>query len=566
MSGARHPRWPARANALSPCELPSAPLVTINNPISAGSTVPKTLVVLPKIASGFAVLVGLLVLVGWSLDLEPLKRIAPGFVAMNPATAVLFVLAGVALGVAVCFQSFRFADRTRKILGLVIAGLAGAEILEFAGVLYSPVDEILFGSQLWEQQSRLPNRMAPNTAFNFIMAGISLLLLDPREKRSVSQALAVVVGFGALLPITGYLYGVRSFSGLAAFIPMALHTAATFLLFAIGLFFANPNAPLTQPFATSDSRGILARRLVPSAVLVTLFLGWVRLWGERHDFYEAAFGTALFAIVLSVAFVILVRWTVSTVGQLEAERDAMNMRLRDVNRRKDEMIAVVSHDLCSPLTGFRMVIDLLREGREEPKEELLALMDHSATRMVSMVRGLLDISKLQAEKLELELEDVLVSHVIKQAMEPLTINASAKHITLEIHVVPGEPIIRADPLRVSQIFSNLLTNAVKFTAASGSVLVTVEAEDDGVQVNVRDTGVGIPKEEMNHMFDKYRQTTTKATAGETGTGLGLAIVRELVLLHGGKITVSSEINRGSVFTVLLPRIPRRGEMVAEPAP
>ena len=174
-----------------------------------------------------------------------------------------------------------------------------------------------------------------------------------------------------------------------------------------------------------------------------------------------------------------------------------------------------------------------------------------------MVRGLLDISKLQADEIELKLEDVLASEVIRQSMEPLAINANAKRITLQLHVAPGEPMLRADRLRLSQIFSNLLTNAVKFTPNGGAVDVTVEPTAEGVQVDVRDTGLGIPKDEIEQIFDKYRQTTTKATAGEGGTGLGLAIVRELVLLHAGQITVASEVNRGSVFTVRLPVNPER---------
>lgn len=517
-----------------------------------GRKVPKTLLALPPLACAFVICIGFVVLTGWLLELESLKRVAPGFVAMNPATAVLFILAGIALSIALCFGDSKSARISRKILGAIVAILAACELLELTGIWHSPVDEWLFSSKLWDRQNNLPNRMAPNTAFNFLLAGLSILTLDRSGKHSRSQGLAIVMGFGAILPLTGYAYGVRSFGGLAAFIPMALHTAATFLLLAAGLLFAVPHAPLIEPFTTSDPRGVLSRRLFPLVVLLILFLGWLHLWGERRQLYEGAFGTVLFAITLSVLFVILVRWAVGTIGRLEVERAAMNVRLHNLNRRKDEMIAVVSHDLCSPLTGFRMVIDLLREGKEQPTEELLGIMDHSARRMVSMVRGLLDISKLQSDNIELEREDVRVSDVIRQSMEPLAINANAKHISLELHVAANEPILHADPLRLSQIFSNLLTNAVKFTAQDGRVDVTVEPAGNGVKVDVRDTGLGIPREELPHVFDKYRQTTTKATAGETGTGLGLAIVRELVLLHGGQITVRSEVSRGTVFTVLLP--------------
>ena len=127
------------------------------------------------------------------------------------------------------------------------------------------------------------------------------------------------------------------------------------------------------------------------------------------------------------------------MSKLEVARALANARLRDVSRRKDEMIAVVSHDLCSPLTGFRMVIDLLRDGSEKPSPELLDIMDHSARRMVSMVRGLLDVAKLESEQPELECEEVLVSDIVRQSMEPLSINANAKHIKLHLEVAAGNP-------------------------------------------------------------------------------------------------------------------------------
>ncbi len=135
--------------------------------------------------------------------------------------------------------------------------------------------------------------MAPNTAFQFFLLGLLLLLINYKSRRTLGQALAVVVCFGAILPITGYAYGVHSFQGLASFIPMALHTATTFLVLALGLFFAAPDSDLAEVFAAKDTRGILARQLFPLAVLVTFFLGWLRVWIEKNGWVESAFGTAL---------------------------------------------------------------------------------------------------------------------------------------------------------------------------------------------------------------------------------------------------------------------------------
>jgi signal transduction histidine kinase len=528
----------------------------------AHGRVPIVLRALPPIASGAAICVGAVVLIGWAFELERLKRGASAFVAMNPATAVLFVLTGVALGLTVGLRDSKFARLTAKALAAVVAIAAGVELIELTGLWHSPVDEILFAGKLWDPQNGIQNAMAPNTALNFVLAGLAVMKLDLSGRSLSSQALAIVIGFVGLVTLTGYIYGDKSLAGLAASIPMGVHTSGAFILLAGGLLFAVPHSPLIEPFATDDPRGVLARRLLPMAVLLTLFLGWVCAWGIRHDIFDHVLGIALYAISLSVFIALLVRWTVTQVGKLEAERAVMTARLHELNRRKDEMIAVVSHDLCSPLTGFRMVIDLLRERRNEPSEELLGLMDQSARRMVSMVRGLLDISKLQSDTVKLEMEDVRLSEVIRHTMQPLMINANAKDIAMNLHAPMGEPLLRADRLRVSQIFSNLLTNAVKFTAPGGAVDVTIEPKQDVVNVHVRDTGLGIPKEEMPHIFDKYRQTATKATAGENGAGLGLAIVREMVLLQGGQINVSSALDHGSVFSVCLPINPVQNEAKA----
>ncbi len=511
---------------------------------------------LPRVAATAAILVGALVLVGWARDVETLKRIVPGLVAMNPTTAILFLCSGVALFLAAAPNQTAGIKIAARALAVIVIVIALTKFVDVFVKWLPDVDQILFAQKLNTDREPMPNRMAPNTALNFVLVGLALATIDLRTRHfSLSQAAAILAGFGALLPITGYAYGARPFQGHPAFIPMAIHTAVVFLMLALGVFFASRSAPFTQTFLSNEPSGILARRLFPLAVLLSLLLGWIRLWGERHELYDSAFGTALFAIAFSILLALLVRWAVWTICRLEEERAAANLRLHELNRRKDEMIAVVSHDLCSPLTGFRLVIDLLRENPANPSGELLDLMDHSARRMVSMVRGLLDVAKLQSDTVPLEFADLVVSEVIRESMEPLAINANAKNIRLELHSAPSEPIIRADRLRVSQIFNNLLSNAVKFTSSGGEVHVTVEPQSDGVRVKVQDTGLGIPKDDLPHVFDKYYQASTKSTAGEAGTGLGLAIVRELVLLHGGRIDVDSTLSRGTTFTVYLPATP-----------
>ena len=312
------------------------------------SELPILLKILPAAASAIAICVGVLVLAGWLFGVELLKRVLPGFVAMNPATAFCFIVAGLALAMSIRQNQTEAARRLATILSFIVLLIGLAKLIGIGANWHPNVDEWLFASKLAAAGREMPNRMAPNTAFNFVLVGLSLLALDVANRRfSPSQAFAILAGFCALLPITGYVYGVQSFRGFASFIPMALHTAITFLILTAGIFFARPSAPLAQLFATREPRGVMARRLFPVAVLLTLVLGWLSVWGERRNIFEGAFGTALLAITLSVLFVILVTWTVWTVSNLELERVAANRALLENKRRlqeaHDQMALILNH-------------------------------------------------------------------------------------------------------------------------------------------------------------------------------------------------------------------------------
>ena len=203
------------------------------------SELPILLKVLPAAASVFAICVGVLVLAGWFFDVELLKRVLPGFVAMNPATAFSFIVAGLALALSIRQKRTEAGRRLATTLSAIVLLISLAKLIGIAANWHPNVDEWLFASKLAAAEREMPNRMAPNTAFNFVLVGLSLLTLDVSSRRfSPSQAFAILTGFSALLPVTGYVYGVQSFRGVASFIPMALHTAITFLILAAGIFFA----------------------------------------------------------------------------------------------------------------------------------------------------------------------------------------------------------------------------------------------------------------------------------------------------------------------------------------
>jgi len=243
------------------------------------------------------------------------------------------------------------------------------------------------------------------------------------------------------------------------------------------------------------------------------------------------------------------------VRERTAELDGLNAHLRDLNALKDEFLAITSHDLRSPLGAIQNMAELLLEDSDLPEETRRRLTENIydlAKRQIELVSRLLDLARLEAGKVELEVIELRASEVARQSINVLGFSAQAKNIATELVVEPGEPLVQADWMKLSQILNNLLSNAIKFTPAGGRVVMTVAPEQDGVCLSVVDSGLGIPSEALPHVFEKFKQVHRQGTANERGSGLGLAIVQQLVELHGGTIEVASEWQRGSTFTVHLP--------------
>jgi len=244
------------------------------------------------------------------------------------------------------------------------------------------------------------------------------------------------------------------------------------------------------------------------------------------------------------------------VVERTAELAAANEELRGLNRLKDEFLAVVSHDLRSPLAGIEMLSGHLRSRSKMPELadfiRNMGIIADSAHHLHALVDDLLDIAKIEAGHARLDLSELCIGEVLRISAKALSFNAQTKDVTLDVDVASDDPLLRGDRLKLSQVFSNLLSNAIKFTPSGGKVRAQIAPECDGVVVTVADTGQGIPADALPHLFEKFTEAQRAGTSGESGTGLGLSIVRRLVELHGGTIEVASEVGHGSTFTVRLP--------------
>jgi signal transduction histidine kinase len=239
---------------------------------------------------------------------------------------------------------------------------------------------------------------------------------------------------------------------------------------------------------------------------------------------------------------------------LERERSARE-EAQAANRAKDQFLATLSHELRTPLNAILGWARLLRGGTLDADSAARAIevIERNSQLQVRLIEELLDTSRIIAGKLRLEPCDALVSDVVRAAVEALRPAADAKRIRLEVKPWRDERSIRCDPARLQQVVWNLLANAIKFTPDEGQVSVAVGERNGRLVLEVRDTGIGISRQFLPRVFDRFQQEEGVVTRTHGGLGLGLSIARHLVELHGGEIVVESEGHgHGAAFTVSLP--------------
>jgi signal transduction histidine kinase len=232
-----------------------------------------------------------------------------------------------------------------------------------------------------------------------------------------------------------------------------------------------------------------------------------------------------------------------------------NERLLELDRLKDEFLALVSHELRTPLTSIVGYVEYLVDGKvgelSEEQQGVLQVIERNAQRLTRLVSDLLLVAQVEAGKLALEETPVDLVTIASQCVEAARPAAERKAIELTF-VAGAVPVLRADPARLAQLLDNLLANAVKFTPAGGRVDLSVGADVGVATVEVADTGPGIPAEEQERLFERFYRTEHATRDAVPGSGLGLAIAKALAEAHGGALKVDSEVGRGAVFRVELP--------------
>ena len=246
----------------------------------------------------------------------------------------------------------------------------------------------------------------------------------------------------------------------------------------------------------------------------------------------------------------------------DQERERLLKELGEANRRKDEFLAMLSHELRNPLAPIANALEVLQrsgpaESDLQASRDVIGRQVHDLARLID---DLLDASRISSGKVRLQIETIEFAGVVSRAIEttrPLT-EARRHRLTVSL---PSEPVwLKADPTRLAQVLSNLLNNAAKYTQAGGNIALTAEREGDELVVGVRDSGVGIPKEILPHVFDLFTQADRSLDRSQGGLGIGLTLARSIIEMHGGSVRAfSAGPNQGSEFVLRLPVVKEPGQ-------
>jgi len=278
--------------------------------------------------------------------------------------------------------------------------------------------------------------------------------------------------------------------------------------------------------------------------------GIIGLAGMRKNYFTSDHVRLVTAVAKQVA----IAFSRAHLYQKEKE---MVSKLQDANKLKDEYIANVSHELRTPLTaiiGFSYLLKGGRLGSISPVQmELIEDILTSAQNMLHLVEDLLDLSKLQARKINLNKRNTDLKIIVQEVITTAKILADQIDVSLESYFDETFPEIFVDPDRLRQVILNLVTNAIKFNKDGGYVKIFLKDETDCFLIKVSDSGIGIKPEDQPAVFEQFRQVEGSGTRRFRGTGLGLSIARQLIELHGGNILLQSEVGRGSTFTIVLPK-------------
>ena len=490
-------------------------------------------------------------------------------IAMNPFTAGGLLAASAALFLRQPID----APKKRSIIGQLLAGaiivMGGLNLLlyrhDVAVLGWLVMSPLADGSLVEVNGARI--------SLGFVLIGASLLSLNWKTARGFrpAEVACAVTAVIAILSLVAYSHYLIGFYTARAYTPASLLTSVSFFLLATGILLARADRGTLAIIVSETAAGMLARRLIPLAILLPILIGALRQTAERAGLYDPTFGAAHSATTFMVLFFAAIWWTTRMLFRIdtnrmlaEAARQKQEEQVRQLNiekiaaerasQAKDDFLAVLSHELRTPLTPALVAASYLAEHEDlspQLREEVTAIRT-SVQLEARLIDDLLDLTRITRGKIELHLEVVDVHGLLRNSLEIARDNILEKQLDLLVDFGADRHHVWADAVRLQQVFWNLINNAVKFTKRNGRITIRTRNEQGRFVFQITDTGVGIEPEQLDRIFRAFEQGERSISRKFGGLGLGLTISKRLLELQGGAITVHSEgPNRGTSFKLTL---------------
>jgi signal transduction histidine kinase len=427
--------------------------------------------------------------------------------------------------------------------------------------------DLRIDQMLWHQRlgpgDGLPGRMSMLSAISFLLLGSALALLDWRSHKRFwpAQSLALSAGVAPMLGLVGYMYSAVWLFRQYSHSTLAVHTELLLALITASTLCARPDRGVLAVVLSDGPGGLTTRRLLPASVLLPPVLGWLRLEGQRAGWYGLEMGISLFTTAIIIILTSLIYLACAESNRKDAERQVIeerSIRLKAAVDAKDRFLASMSHELRTPLNaiiGYTGTLLMKLPGPlTDEQQKQLRVIQASSGHLLALIADLLDLARLEAGEVKVQLEHTACQDVIEEVIQALRPRAQVKGLELITRFNGnGRVMVRTDRRALKQIVTNLADNAIKYTDR-GSVRVEIhKRREDGQElaaIDVVDTGVGIKPEDQPRLFQAFDQIHFGRR--ERGTGLGLHLCHKLAALIGGRIEFESEYGKGSRFSVLLP--------------
>jgi signal transduction histidine kinase len=519
--------------------------------------------------------IALTVLVGWTLDIELLKRVVFSTVVMMPWTAIEFLCAVLALAIRTIDSPSAALRRCGRILSGLVLALAVAMLVQRLGRFEWRLNLLLFADELKRYPYRPVGLMAGNTALAFTLLGAALISFDVQlYRRRLASGLALAVIAVAAVALVGYTYGARSLYSFDQYAVMASSTATCCLALGVAVILGRPNSGLAALLIADDAGAVFVRRMLPVALTAPFLLGLAWLGARRSELLGRETAVALVVVSIAAIYTAFLFHSAHSVGTLDREcRDALRNAeaaralAEEANRGKADFLTMMSHELRTPLNAIRGYTQLIELGVRGPVTDQqrvdLARIRRSEEHLLGIIGDILDFASVERGQYRYVIVPVRLSPLLEEATDALSSQAATKGVRFVSkgwHArdqyrgdANGELEVLADAQKLRQALINLLSNSIKFANPDSQVAIDVQSQRDGIHLLISDSGRGIPADRLATIFDPFAQLEPTLTRTTEGVGLGLAISRQLLRGMSSDIHVESTPGVGSCFSVLLPR-------------